>query len=76
MRYTYIILLAVDFRYFNGRRILENLENVYYPSTDSLKNAYPKNAIIWELSDYMDACNNQEIDLEQFWIGYAHVIKN
>ena len=30
---------------------------------------------VWELSNFMDACNNQEINLENVWISYIHLKK-
>lgn len=37
--------------------------------TDEFKEKYPY-ATILDLSEFMDLCNDQEIDLEEYWITF------
>jgi len=41
-------------------------------ATRKLQSTLP-NAIIMTLSDFSDMCNNQEINLEEHWIGFINV---
>lgn len=60
---TKIILLPVSED--NGRKLLEDLEATINP-------ILPEAAQVLELTDFMDLCNSQELDLEKFWVGYAN----
>lgn len=65
----FIILLPIKYE----RKLVEHQENMTFNSTIELKQAYPEDSLICDLSDFMDNCNNQEIDLDNYWIGYANL---
>ena len=75
---TVVILISVD-DFTNGRKISENIENTLFNTWDDiLRKAREKEdgfVAIYPISDFMDACNNQEIELENFWVSYAQVNK-
>lgn len=72
MKVTYILVLDIH----NGaRKELERIEGMIYPNVDALKLAVDKHTQVYNLSDFMDSCNDQEINLKNVWIGYAHVDK-
>jgi len=83
---TMIVTIEVE-SFDDGRRTAEHLENQKFDSysefierLDSELDSYAKyrnehNVQLWSLTDFMDACNNQEINLENVWIGYIHLKK-
>lgn len=66
---TFIILLPIKYQ----RKLVEHQENMIFNTTTELKQAYPKDTLIYDLSDFMDDCNNQEINLDSYWVGYANL---
>lgn len=75
---TVVILISVD-DFSNGRKIAENIENVLFNTPDDiLRKVREKEdgfVAIYPITDFMDACNNQEIELEGVWVSYAQVVK-
>jgi hypothetical protein len=82
---TMIVLLAV-YGFPSGRTILEKIENQIFASVDDLittilvgnetderGNDNIGKISVFELTHFMDSCNNQEINLEQYWIGYINL---
>ena len=71
---THIVLFNVE---ITQRRMAENIEgmsfNCFGDIVDAIKS---ENFTIWPITDFMDACNNQEIDLENFWISYVNLKSN
>ena len=70
---TYILTLNFE----NGeRKDLECIEGNVYASYEELREkvgSLAKEINIYPLTDFMDACNDQEIALDEIWIGYVHV---
>jgi hypothetical protein len=56
------------------RKEMERLENTIYPSLNSMISELKDLEVTaYELSDFMDAVNDQEIDiLSDSWISYIH----
>ncbi len=75
---TVVILISVD-DFTDGRKIAENIENMLFNTPDDiLRRVREKEdgfVAIYPITDFMDACNNQEIELEGVWISYAQVNK-
>jgi len=75
---TVIVLISMS-DFTNGRKISENIENTLFNTcNDILRKAREKEngfVAIYPISDFIDACNNQEIELENFWVSYAQVNK-
>jgi len=75
---TVVILISVD-DFTDGRKIAENIENILFNTPDDiLRKVREKEdgfVAIYPITDFMDACNNQEIDLEGVWVSYAQVNK-
>lgn len=59
-----IILAPIDYW---DRKELELIENTI---VDSINWLTERDCLILEPSDFMDMCNNQEVDLEKFWLSY------
>lgn len=53
------------------RRQIERDENIII-TIQEFNKKYPW-ALFYELTDFMDLCNNQELDLEANWIGYIRM---
>lgn len=70
---TYILALNLK----NGeRKDLECIEGNVYASYEELREkvgSLAKEINIYPLTDFMDACNDQEIVLDAIWVGYVHV---
>jgi hypothetical protein len=65
-----ILLIPIDEH--DRRGFAEKIEsNVYFSS--ELSTAIPNDVNVFSLTDFMDLCNNQEIDLEQYWVSYIWV---
>jgi hypothetical protein len=75
---TVVILISVN-DFSNGRKIAENIENTLFNTPDDiLRKVREKEGgfvAIYPITDFMDACNNQEIELEGVWVSYAQVVK-
>lgn len=79
----YIVILPVS-SMSNGRQALERLENNSYFKVQDFLNELcfdeddPCNTddvVIMPISDYMDACNNDDISTYgQSWIGYFNIL--
>lgn len=67
-----ILLIPID--EYDRKRFAENIENNVY-TIEELGTAIPNDIDIVNLSDFMDLCNNQVLDLEQYWISYIRVQK-
>ena len=59
----------------HDRRDCENIENNGYAVNES-DMVLPNDVLSYTLSDFMDACNNQEIELESYWVTYIRIIDN
>lgn len=82
------MILTLDVEPFDdGRKVAEHMENEKFDShaellerLDSELGSYAEdrneyNVQLWSLTDFMDACNNEEINLVNIWIGYVHLKK-
>lgn len=81
-----VVLIPVN-NFTNGRKIAKTMENKTFKNTaEVISEIHAKDneedntessttVRIYEISDYMDACNNQEIELEDFWVSYAFIKK-
>ena len=65
-----VILIPVNDQ-FDGRRFAEQIQN----QEITLHSLAEKDCMVFTLSDFMDLCNDQEIEsLEGFWISYVKII--
>jgi len=71
---TEIRILLIPIDEYDRRGFAENIENNLY-DIHQLETAIPNDIDIVTLSDFMDLCNNQMIDLEQYWISYIRYNK-
>lgn len=56
---------------FDGRKFAQEIEN----QEITLHSLAEKDCMVFTLSDFMDLCNDQEIEsLEGWWISYAKII--
>lgn len=63
----FIALLPID---LFTRNQAENIENCSL-SNDNVQKIIEK-VILLEITDFMDLCNNQEIDLNNYWVSYLN----
>ena len=81
---TFIVLIPVV--YFDSRKTCEAIENQTYKDVPALlkevheklerggKEGKDEDVLVYELSEFMDEVNNQELDnLGNYFIGYAHL---
>ena len=54
------------------REQAEDMENKAY-TMEELKRVLPEDVISYELADFMNECNDQEIELEGYWLSYIRV---
>jgi hypothetical protein len=68
---NYIVVLPVE-HIPDGRKLLEDSEAFPYDTVRDAVNNLPQCELM-DLSAFMDACNNEEMDLVNNWIGYIQV---
>lgn len=75
-KHLMVVLISVD-DFTNGRKIAEEIENQNFKTpNDVLSKVREKEdgfVGICPISDFMDACNNQDVFLEGVWISYVYV---
>lgn len=65
-----VILIPVNDQ-FDGRRFAEQIQN----QEITLHSLAEKDCMVFTLSDFMDLCNDQEIEsLDAWWISYVKII--
>lgn len=64
---TRVVLLPID--QFDRRRHAEYWENTSMTAGE-VKGITDKGGSLYTLSDFMDLCNDQALDMEKFWISY------
>lgn len=74
-----VVLISVD-DFTNGRKIAELIENQEFKTPDDVLSKVREeengSVAIYPISDFMDACNNQEIELEGVWVSYVYTEKD
>ena len=74
---TYIVVVGIQV--LAARRICERLENQVFntivEAQDYIKDTYLESELISlvAISDFMDDCNNQEFNLDEYFIGYIKI---
>lgn len=68
-----VILIPVS-NDFNGRKFAEEIENQEITLDSFFATDEGKDCIPYTLSDFMDQCNNQEINLNEYWVSYIKII--
>jgi hypothetical protein len=73
-----VVLISVS-DFTDGRKIAERIENTLFNTCDDIRRTIKENenglVSIYPISDFMDLCNNEEINLGEFWVSYAQVNK-
>lgn len=71
---TYVVVIPVA--EINARKICEQIENTIVEAGQHLADAIPQldtiEHDIYELTDFMDAINNEELFLDSAFISYVH----
>ena len=65
-----IVMLPID--KFDRRRDAERLENNVL-TNDGINEWQDKGAAVLALTEFMDLCNDQQLDLGEYWISYIQV---
>jgi len=77
-------IIAIPVDYTNSRKVAEAIESRQFDSYVELRSELHKQLVfeeripeptIYSLTDFMDACNDQEIDLEEYFISYVYINK-
>lgn len=80
MEKTFVVIVPVE--YHNSRKVCELIENMKFDSTSEIGKFLAEQGIdggsgdimIYDLSDFMDGVNNQELDiLTDCFISYVRV---
>jgi hypothetical protein len=67
---TAIVMLPIN--NFDRRRDAEHLENNTL-NQDQVEDLRERGAAVLALTEFMDLCNDQELDLGEYWISYITV---
>lgn len=81
---TVVLINVEDFS--NGRKIAENIENQEFTDAKTViaeiqkqgqKRGKSKHGLVltYPMTDFMDACNNQEAELGSSWVSYVYLKK-
>lgn len=54
---------------FFERREAENIEDTKL-STNKFDDINLRGGLVYPIEDFTEACNNQEIDLDKYWVSY------
>ena len=73
MNNTFIVLIPV--KNSDAREICERNNNLNFANKEEAKNFYPKNAIIQNISDFMDDFNNQDLNEDGNFMGYCTILQ-
>jgi hypothetical protein len=81
MKNIFIVTISVD--YSNARKVCETIENQKYDSLNDLRNRLELHLGVndsdknqpqfFSLTDFMDECNDQYLDLESVFISYVKI---
>jgi hypothetical protein len=66
-----IVLLPVD--EYDRRKTAEVYENAVFETYEDARKVFGTNAGICDLNTFMESCNDQEINLEQYWLTYITI---
>ena len=66
-----IVLLDVD--KYDRKDVAEAYENAVFKTYEEARKIFGEEAGIYELNTFMEACNDQEINLEQYWLTYITI---
>lgn len=78
-----VVLIAVE-DFSDGRKAAERIQEQTFSDYHELFESVCENGIpvikksdaevrVYRMTDFMDECNNQEIELEQFWVSYVYL---
>ncbi|MGL5691067.1 MAG: hypothetical protein ACRDD8_09625 [Bacteroidales bacterium] len=78
----YILLFPIEFdrtdvekienrTFETGADLLKEIQQLQY--NDEIKITSLDDIKVYELTDYMDACNNEEVDTDGTWITYVNL---
>ena len=60
--------------YDHDRRDVEDVEGKFFETADDVVKYFaPIRVKIYSMSEFVDACNNEEIDLNDIWMTYIHI---
>lgn len=80
MGQTRIVLISVT-KFSDGRYIANNIENMSFESYAEIRASIQKeekikeegDVKIYDLTDFMEDCNDQMIDLDEWWVAYVNI---
>lgn len=55
------------------RKVLEDMENQVYTCNELSDHCCINKLRLEKMSDFCDLLNNQELDIENFWVTYVHI---
>lgn len=66
-----IVLLPIE--QYDRRKVAEAYENAVFETHEEARKIFGEVAGICELTTFMDMCNDQEIELENYWVTYITI---
>jgi hypothetical protein len=57
----------------NGKKLVYSYENAVFDTIEDAREIFGELCGICELHDFIEMCNDQEIDIEEHWIGYITI---
>lgn len=81
------VMVAIPTDYTNARSVCNNIENQEYKSMVALRDQLDKDLgvdyedeetdkpVFFSLTDFMEECNDQYLNLENYFISYVKIIK-
>jgi hypothetical protein len=79
---TVIVLISVN-DFTDGRKIADRIQQETFGNSDEIRKAVrafeeskdKAEVGVYDLNSFMEACNEEEIDLVNYWVSYAKVKK-
>lgn len=75
---TVVVLISID-DFVNGREIAEKIQNIFFNTQDDILRRVKEKenglVAIMPISDFVNKCNDEEINLDNWWVSYATINK-
>ena len=69
-----IVLLPITT--YDKHNNAEAYENSVFEKIADARQLFGEEAIIYDLTDFMDDCNNEELSLDEYWLTYITIKNN
>ena len=66
-------IVLLDINKYDRTEVADAYENAVFETYNEARDVFGDEALIFDLSVFMDECNNQEINLGLYWLTYITI---